>query len=77
MTDDRERHEVERGASPKVVALAILGVVLLVFALLNTDDVSVDFVLGTVDASLIVVIAVSAVIGAAIGALVMSQRRRG
>jgi uncharacterized integral membrane protein len=77
MTDERDRHEVDRGASPKLVALAILGVVLLVFALVNTDDVSVDFVFGTIEASLIVVIVASALIGAAIGALVMSQRRRG
>ena len=53
-------------ASPLAEALVIL----VLFALLNTHEVGVDFVFNTWSASLIVVIGISAVIGFAIGFLV-------
>jgi uncharacterized integral membrane protein len=55
------------------LVLAGLGVA---FAALNLDEVKVNWLLGTWSTPLIVVIALSMVIGAALGFLV-SRRRRG
>ena len=56
------------------VGLAALGGV---FAALNLDEVQVNWILGTWDTPLIVVIALSMVIGAGLGLLVSSRRGRG
>jgi uncharacterized integral membrane protein len=56
-----------------VVGLAGLGGV---FAVLNLDEVEVNWILGTWSTPLIVVIALSMLIGAALGVLV-SRRRSG
>jgi uncharacterized integral membrane protein len=55
-----------------VVGLAALGGV---FAVLNIDEVDVNWILGTWQTPLIVVIALSMLIGAGLGILV--SRRRG
>ena len=55
-----------------VLLLAALGVV---FAALNLDDVGVNWILGTWQTPLIVVIALSMLVGAALSWLV--TRRRG
>jgi uncharacterized integral membrane protein len=55
-----------------VVGLAGLGGV---FAVLNLDEVEVNWILGTWSTPMIVVIALSMLIGAALGVLV--SRRRG
>jgi uncharacterized integral membrane protein len=54
------------------LVLAGLGIA---FAAVNLDEVDVDWVLGTSETPLIVVIAVSMVLGAGLGFLV--SRRRG
>jgi uncharacterized integral membrane protein len=54
------------------VALAAVGAV---FAALNLDEVDVNWILGTWETPLIVVIALSMLVGAALGVLV--SRRRG
>lgn len=56
-----------RKVSTPVVVISVLGILLLVFALLNTDDVGVDFVADTVKAPLILVIVLSALLGFIIG----------
>jgi uncharacterized integral membrane protein len=56
------------------VGLAALGGV---FAALNLDEVEVNWILGTWDTPLIVVIALSMVIGAGLGYLASSRRGRG
>jgi uncharacterized integral membrane protein len=56
-----------------VVGLAGLGGV---FAVLNLDEVEVNWIIGTFDTPLIVVIAVSVLIGAALG-YVAARRRTG
>ena len=56
-----------------VIALGGLGGA---FAVVNFDEVEVNWLLGTWDTPLIVVIALSMVIGAGLGMLV-SRRRRG
>jgi uncharacterized integral membrane protein len=63
---------VERRQLAAVVLAAIGGV----FAALNLDEVDVNWILGTWGTPLIVVIALSMVIGAGLGVLV-SRRRRG
>ncbi len=55
------------------LALAALGVV---FAVVNLDDVKVNWILGTWRTPLIVVIALSIVIGAGLGLLIARGRRR-
>jgi uncharacterized integral membrane protein len=57
------------------VAAAVLAAIGGVFAVANLDQVKVNWVLGTWSTPLIVVIALSLVIGAALGFLV--SRRRG
>jgi uncharacterized integral membrane protein len=59
-----------RKVNVKLILLGLLAAILVLFALLNTHEVGVDFIFNTWSASLIVVIAISAVIGFAIGFLV-------
>jgi uncharacterized integral membrane protein len=66
-------HDDGRKVNVKLVLLGLLAAVLVLFALLNTHEVGVDFILNTWSTSLIVVIAVSAVFGFAIGFLVRSH----
>jgi uncharacterized integral membrane protein len=63
-----------RKVNVKLILLGLLAVILLVFALLNTDEVGVDFIINTWSAPLIVVILIAAVIGFAIGYLVKGHR---
>ena len=63
-----------RSINGKFIAIGVLALVLLVFALVNTHDVNVDFVVTSVDASMIVVIVVSAVVGFALGWLFAVHR---
>jgi len=69
MADDK------RGISPKLILLGILAVVLVVFAVLNTDDAKVNWILGTWETSLIVVILLSGAVGFALGFLVRANRK--
>jgi len=45
-----------------------------VFAIANSHDVNVDYVVGSFDTSMIVVIVISAAVGAGLGALLMHRR---
>ncbi|HEX2125518.1 MAG TPA: hypothetical protein VHF45_03020 [Thermoleophilaceae bacterium] len=62
-------------------ARLVMGIVLsglgVAFALLNLDEVGVNWIVGTWDTPLIVVIAVSVLVGAGLGFLVGRQRRPG
>jgi uncharacterized integral membrane protein len=57
--------------------LAVLGLagVGVAFAALNLDEVEVNWILGTWDTPLIVVIALSMIVGASLGLLVSRRRR--
>ena len=59
------------------VAVVVLAVVGGVFAVLNLDEVEVNWVLGSWSTPLIIVIALSMVVGAALGHLATRGRRRG
>jgi uncharacterized integral membrane protein len=58
-----------------IVALVLVGV-LVVVALLNLDDVSVDLIVGSVEMPLIVIIALSGGIGFLVGWLFFRRRER-
>jgi putative membrane protein len=58
-----------------MVAAVGLGALAAAFAVLNVDEVDVNWILGTWSTPLIIVIALSILIGAALGFLV--GRRRG
>jgi uncharacterized integral membrane protein len=64
----------KRDINGKFIAIGVLALILVVFALVNTHDVSVDFLVATVDASMIVVIVVAAVVGFALGWLFAVHR---
>ncbi|HEX5614234.1 MAG TPA: LapA family protein [Acidimicrobiia bacterium] len=73
---DRNRDEgIASRIRPKQVVFGIVVVIIAVFALVNTETVNVDFVVADADAALIVVILVSAVLGALVGWLAPRLRR--
>jgi uncharacterized integral membrane protein len=69
-----EEHGAEvapgRDINFKLILLGVLGVLLGVFAVVNTHEVGVDWVVDTVSAPMIVVILASALLGFLIGFLV-------
>ena len=69
------RPERSRKERARVVAVAGVGVLAVLFAFLNLDEVEVNWIVGTFDTPLIVVIAVSILVGAALG-YVAARRRR-
>jgi len=59
-----------RKVNVKLIMFGLLGVVLVLFALLNTHEVGVDWLFNTWSAPMILVIALSAALGFAMGFLV-------
>jgi uncharacterized integral membrane protein len=73
----RERHpQRSRRERARVVVVAGTAALAAVFAVLNLDEVEVNWIVGTFDTPLIVVIAVSILVGAALG-YVAARRRTG
>jgi uncharacterized integral membrane protein len=66
----------ERAIASKTIAALAVAFLLIAFALSNDDSVRVDYLVTTNDSPLIVVIAVSAVLGALLGALTVWRRSR-
>jgi uncharacterized integral membrane protein len=62
-------HDDGRKVNVKLIVLGLLAAILVLFALLNTHEVGVDFIFNTWSTSLILVIAISALIGFALGFL--------
>jgi uncharacterized integral membrane protein len=62
-----------RKVNVKLILVGAFVALLVIFALLNTHDVGVDWIFDTVSAPMILVIAVSAVLGFAIGFIVRSH----
>ena len=58
-----------------MAAAAVVGALVMLFAVLNIDEVEVNWVLGTWSTPLIVVIALSFILGAAADRLVTVRRR--
>ena len=75
MSHDTARPSRSRREQTRMVgAIALIALVIL-FGVLNFDDVEVNWILGTWSTPLIVVIVVSALLGAAIDRVVVRRRR--
>jgi len=73
---DGQGSDSGRGVSAKTILLGLLAVVLVLIAVLNTDETEFDWIFGTFRAPLIVVIGISALLGFLIGWLVRGHRDR-
>jgi uncharacterized integral membrane protein len=69
--------EPERGRRQQARLVAGLGLAGLgaIFAVLNLDEVEVNWIVGTWDTPLIIVIAISILVGAALGFLAARRRK--
>jgi uncharacterized integral membrane protein len=67
-------HQSNRQINGKFVAIGLLALALVLFAIVNAHDVNVDFVVTSVDTSMIVVIGVSAAVGFGLGWLFAVHR---
>jgi uncharacterized integral membrane protein len=63
-------HDDGRKVNVKLIVVGLFAAVLVLFALLNTHEVGVDWIVDTVSVPMILLIAVSALLGFAIGFLV-------
>jgi uncharacterized integral membrane protein len=63
-------HDDGRKVNVKLILMGLLAAVLVLFALLNTHEVGVDFVFNTWSAPMILVIVIAAAFGFALGFLV-------
>jgi uncharacterized integral membrane protein len=60
----------------RAVALVVLSVLITLFAVLNVKEVEVNWIFGTIDTPLIVVIVVSVVVGILLGYFAEMRARR-
>jgi uncharacterized integral membrane protein len=72
-TPERDRARRERARAVALVALAVL---ITLFAVLNVEDVKVDWIFGTSSTPLIVVIVVSLVVGILLTHFAEARARR-
>jgi uncharacterized integral membrane protein len=73
------RRSTERMSTGAIVRLVIAGIVLIViivFCARNTDKTNIDYLFGDADAPLFIVVALSALAGAVLGALGSWRRHR-
>ena len=78
MNDRLEERTGKDAGSPRntrLIAAVVLGGIVGLFALLNTDEIDVNWVLGTASTPLIVVIALSFLVGAGFGAVAARRKR--
>ena len=66
----------ERDYLSKTIAAIAVAILLIAFGLSNRDDVPIDWLVTTTSAPLVLVIIVSAVLGAILGALGVRSRSR-
>jgi uncharacterized integral membrane protein len=71
---DRAERRIRTGQTIRVIIWLVVLVAIVVFALVNTDEVSVDWIVDDANAPLWAVIAVSAVAGAIIGYVARPRR---
>ena len=64
-----------KGSQPKLILGGLFGLLALLFAVVNFDEVKVNWIVGSAQTPLIIVIAVSFVLGAAVGAATMRRSR--
>ena len=75
VTGERRPVRKERAIASKTIAAVAVALLLIAFGVANDDHVSVDYLIATRDSPLILVIGVSALLGAIIGALLMRRPR--
>jgi lipopolysaccharide assembly protein A len=83
MTDPTERtpakrpeDKPDRAGTTRMAAAAILGGIAAVFAVINLDDVEVDWLVGSAQTPLILVIVISMLLGAALDRLLVRRARK-
>ena len=76
VTGERRPVKKERAIASKTIAAVAVAFVLIAFGVSNDDRVAVDYLVLTRDSPLILVIGVSALLGAIIGALIVRRRSR-
>jgi uncharacterized integral membrane protein len=76
VTGERRPVKKERAIASKTVAAVAVAFLLIAFGVSNDDRVAVDYLVLTRDSPLILVIGVSALLGAIIGALIVRRRSR-
>jgi uncharacterized integral membrane protein len=72
----QERPPKERAYLSKTIAAVAVAILLIAFGLSNQNDVRIDWLVTTTQTPLIIVIVVSAVLGAILGALAVRGRSR-
>jgi uncharacterized integral membrane protein len=84
MSEPHERTPAKRpedkpersGGNARVVATAVLSAVAAIFAVINLDDVEVDWLVGSWQTPLIVVILISMLLGAGLDRLLVRRARK-
>jgi uncharacterized integral membrane protein len=71
---DASAQPPEQRSRARMIAAFVLGGIAVLFAVLNLDDVEVHWIVATWTTPLIVVIAVSVLVGAGLGWLVARRR---
>ena len=66
----------ERDLKSKTIAAVAVAILLIAFGLSNRNDVAINWLVGTTDTPLIIVIVVSAVLGAILGAALVRSRTK-
>jgi len=66
----------ERAIASKTIAAVSVATLLIAWALSNTEDVRIDWLVFSTETSLILVIVVSALLGALLGGLAVRRRGR-
>ena len=66
----------ERDLKSKTIAAFAVAILLIAFGLSNRNDVAINWLVGTTDTPLIIVIVVSAVLGAILGAAAVRGRSK-
>jgi uncharacterized integral membrane protein len=72
-----QRPPARRGENRRAIAGTILGALAAAFALLNLDEVKVNWIVGEGDSPLIIVIAIAFLLGCGVGWLLAARRVRG
>jgi uncharacterized integral membrane protein len=72
----RPTDKPDRTASARTAAAAILGAVAAVFAVINLDEVKVDWLVGSAQTPLILVIVLSMLLGAGLDRLLVRRARK-
>ena len=66
----------ERDLRSKTIAAVAVAILLIAFGLSNRNDVAINWLVGTTDTPLIIVIVVSAALGAILGAALVRGRTK-